>query len=75
MKSKYFGITHGVPMSKLAAWRDQKCVKNIHAFDEVLSDESHHLSCDACHLSVEIAKIDTQWMDKKSPLLAKKGIK
>lgn len=75
MKNKYFGITHGIPMKKLATWRREKCSQNIHAFDEVLSDGSHHLSCDACHLSVEIAKIDTQWMDKKSSLLVKKGIK
>jgi hypothetical protein len=63
-KCKYFGITHGVPMNKLAAWRREKCVENIHAFDEVWSVEGHHLACDACGLSVEIAGIDTQYVKK-----------
>ena len=71
-KSKYFGITHDVPMDKLEEWRLANCSRNVHAFDEVWSIEGHHLSCDACELSVEIAEIDTKWMDQKSPLLQKK---
>lgn len=60
---KYFGLTHGVPMDDLPKWKEEKCSKNIHAFDEVFSGDSHHLVCDACQLIVEIAEINTDYVE------------
>ena len=60
MKTPYRGITH-MPMTDAALkkWKAKNCPKDIHCFDEVLSEE-HYLVCDACGLTVHIAGIETE---------------
>lgn len=38
-------------------WKNNFCLKGYHLFDEVKSDISHYLHCDACGLEVHISKI------------------
>lgn len=60
----YFGITHGVPLWALWAWKRVNCVRNIHAFDEVAATpDNNYLVCDACGLTVYIDRIETKWVD------------
>ena len=62
IKKKYVGITHplgeAVEMDEFCkAWKQSNCAHGIHAFDEVLSDDSHFLVCDVCGMEVYIEKI------------------
>lgn len=53
---KYRGITYPkIFDNKLSRslWKRFLCPRNIHLFDEVLSEE-HYLHCDACGLDVHI---------------------
>jgi len=65
--SKYFGISHFVPLFLLPLWRKLLCKKGYHVWDEVWStgnDSGHYLVCDACELMVIIDKIDTRYVCK-----------
>ena len=56
--SRYHGITHMVPYRALGLWRRLMCSRGVHAFDEVFHGEGNHLSCDACHLHVDVVGVD-----------------
>jgi hypothetical protein len=66
--SKYYGITHALPLWLLPLWKKTMCKRNMHVFDEVVSsngdtcDGDHYLACDACDLVVNIASIDTTYI-------------
>lgn len=62
IKNRYVGITHplgeAVEIKEFCeAWKQSNCANGIHAWDEVYSDESHFLHCDACGMEVHINKI------------------
>ncbi len=56
MKNKYIGITYpGFLGWKFirTLWKKFMCPRNMHIFDEVLSDK-HYLVCDSCDFEIEI---------------------
>jgi hypothetical protein len=64
--NKYIGITHPIGGPNLSdeelnlildAWKMSNCPQGIHLWDEVWSDDSHYLFCDACEMEVHIEKI------------------
>jgi hypothetical protein len=44
----------------LKKWKTKNCPKDIHCFDEVLSDSDHYLVCDSCGLCCHISGIETE---------------
>jgi hypothetical protein len=69
-QSEFHGITHARGFSRLTywLWRKLKCERSgVHLLDEVRSPGGtdgweHYLSCDACGLMVEIARISTEYI-------------
>lgn len=58
IRDKYHGITHKEMNDKqLHKHKLYKCPEGLHVFDEVLSDTDHYLYCDACGLTIHIAKV------------------
>jgi len=56
LTEEYIGITYPAILGKRpirSIWKKFMCPKNIHIFDEVLSDH-HYLICDACNFKVDI---------------------
>jgi len=61
MSNPYYGVTYSKYWCKpkrLKLWRRKNCRKNMHLFDEVWTGRDHYLVCDACGLTVHIAKIE-----------------
>lgn len=59
MNTRYVGITYPkILQNKPTRWLWGKwmCPRNIHLFDECLSD-SHYLICDCCELTIYIKSI------------------
>jgi len=65
--NKYVGITHPLDQGNLSdekfdlilnAWKFSNCSQGIHLWDEVWSDDSHYLHCDACGMEVHIDYIN-----------------
>lgn len=62
-KSKWGNITYDPALCNpqlLLQWKEEKCPKGWHLFDEMKSASEHALHCDACGLLVHIAYIETQ---------------
>lgn len=73
---RYYGMSHlHLPGWMVRLWKRFMCGRGYHLFDEVATvvteDEKqngfmdHYLSCDACELSVEISRIDDQYVDEE----------
>ena len=61
--NNYRGITYFKFLdNRFFHWLFKKyfCKKNIHLFDECESLDDHSLYCDACGLTVEIARIEEE---------------
>ena len=67
--NQYEGITHEIPDYFIKderfckVWKEKKCSKCIHAFNEEWSEGEHYLSCDICNLIVYIDRIDKSWVE------------
>jgi len=63
IRNAYYGITYPPILGKwpiISLWKRFFCSKNMHIFDEVKSDISHCLYCDACGLVVNIETIEDE---------------
>ena len=57
----YFSFCGWLPDWFYSWWKDHRCTKSHHLFDEVLSISEHCIFCDACGLTVELGK---EYMDE-----------